>query len=110
MYLLFGSVAHGHGTSVCPGCNGAPTEWTQGTNAPSAPSLSSTALPMRVMMRMFTTTYGESEISTPTLQMGESSGPMAKGITYIVRPFMHPLNRPSIFCFISAGSAQLLVG
>ena len=28
----------------------------------------------------------------PILQIGESSGPMANGITYIVRPFMQPLN------------------
>ena len=35
---------------------------------------------------------------------------MANGITYIVRPCMQPLNKPSSFCFISAGSAQLFVG
>ena len=29
-----------------------PTEWTHGTNSPSAPSTSSAALPMRVMIRM----------------------------------------------------------
>src|ERR1700690_2844614 len=46
----------------------------------------------------------------PILQMGEPKGPMANGTTYSVRPFMHPLNRPSSFCFISAGSAQLFVG
>ena len=35
---------------------------------------------------------------------------MANGITYRVRPFMEPLNIPTIRCFISAGSAQLFVG
>ena len=50
----------------------------------------------------------------PYLAIGESIGPMEKGITYIVRPFMQPLNRP--FClpqriaFISTGSHQLFVG
>src|SRR4029077_15284437 len=110
MYFFFGSGSHGQETSFCPGCNGAPTECMHGMNAPSAPSLSSTVLPMRVMMRMLTTTYGESETSIPTLQIGESNGPIAKGITYIVRPFMQPLNRSSIVFFISAGSAQLFVG
>src|SRR6266853_762286 len=46
----------------------------------------------------------------PILHTGDSSGPIANGITYIVRPAMHPANMPRIFCFISAGSAQLLVG
>ena len=49
---------------------------------------------MRVMMRMFTTTYGESVSSTPMWAMGEPSGPMLNGITYIVRPRMQPSNRP----------------
>src|SRR5438045_888151 len=110
MYLFFGSGAQGQETSFCPGSKGAPTECAQGMKVPSVPSLSTTVLPMRVMMRMFTTTYGESEISIPTLQIGESSGPIAKGITYIVRPFIQPLNMAVIFCFISAGSAQLFVG
>src|SRR5882724_3602300 len=42
--------------------------------------------------------------------MGESSGPIANGITYIVRPFMQPLNFSSMTFFISAASAQLFVG
>src|SRR6266850_1977283 len=110
MYLFLGSGSHGHGTSFCPGFSGAPTECMQGMNVPFVPSLSITAWPMRVMIRMLTTTYGESLNSMPTLQIGDSSGPMANGTTYIVRPFMQPLNKPTIFCFISAGSAQLFVG
>ena len=65
---------------------------------------------MRVMIFMFTTTYGESVISTPIWAMSEPSGPMLKGMTYIVRPFMQPSNRPSSMPFISSGSIQLFVG
>src|SRR2546422_913405 len=110
MYLLAGSGSHGQGTSAWPGFNGAPTECMQGMNTPSPASFLSTASPMRVMIRMLTTTYGESVTSMPILQMGESSGPMAKGTTYIVRPCMQPLNMRNNFCFISPGSVQLLVG
>ena len=41
---------------------------------------------MRVMMRMLTATYGESVSCTPMWAMGEPSGPMENGTTYIVRP------------------------
>ena len=37
-------------------------------------------------------------------------GPIEKGTTYIVRPFIEPLNRPPSSSRISAGSRQLLVG
>ena len=52
--------------------------------------MSRAAFPMRVMIRMFATTYGLSVISTPTFDSGEPSGPMTYGITYIVRPFIAP--------------------
>ena len=65
---------------------------------------------MRVMMRMFATTYGLSVISTPTLLRREPSGPMTYGITYIVRPRMAPSKSVPTFRFASAGSIQLLVG
>ena len=65
---------------------------------------------MRVMIRMLTTTYGESEISTPSCAIREPSGPMENGITYMVRPRMQPSNRPFSVARISAGSAQLFVG
>ncbi len=46
----------------------------------------------------------------PSLLISPPSGPIENGITYIVRPRMQPANsQPSVF-FISAGSAQLLVG
>ena len=47
--MYFSSLLHGHGTSAWPGSSGMPTEWTHGTNSPSAPSTSSAALPMRVI-------------------------------------------------------------
>ncbi|EXI91811.1 MAG: hypothetical protein AW12_01047 [Candidatus Accumulibacter sp. BA-94] len=37
-------------------------------------------------------------------------GPIEKGITYIVRPFMQPLKTPFSVSRILAGSSQLLVG
>jgi hypothetical protein len=40
----------------------------------------------------------------------EPSGPMEKGTTYMVRPFIDPLKRPFSFSRISEGSYQLLVG
>ena len=42
--------------------------------------------------------------------MGEPSGPIENGTTYMVRPFMEPRKRPSSSSFISAGARQLLVG
>ena len=42
--------------------------------------------------------------------IGEPSGPIEKGTTYIVRPTMQPLKRPFSISRISAGSRQLLVG
>src|SRR5437867_8064358 len=55
-----------------------------------SPSTSRTLRPMRVMSFMFTATYAESEISTPMCAMGEPSGPMLHGTTYILRPRMLP--------------------
>ena len=42
--------------------------------------------------------------------MGDPSGPIENGITYMVRPRMAPSNRPLRVPFISTGSCQLLVG
>ena len=75
-----------------------------------APSTSSTLRPMRVMMRMLTTTYGESVSSTPMWAMCEPSGPMLNGITYMVRPRMQPSNSLLRVAFISSGATQLLLG
>ena len=46
----------------------------------------------------------------PILAIGEPMGPMEKGITYIVRPFMQPVYRPVIVSLSSSGATQLLVG
>ena len=43
-------------------------------------------------------------------EIGEPSGPIEKGTTYMVRPFMHPANSSFRTSRISAGSRQLLVG
>jgi hypothetical protein len=42
--------------------------------------------------------------------IGEPSGPIEKGTTYIVRPCIEPRNSSSSTSRISAGSRQLLVG
>jgi hypothetical protein len=59
---------------------------------------------------MLATTYALSVISTPNIGSAASSVPMQNGMTYIVRPRMHPRYRPVMTCFISAGAIQLLVG
>ena len=46
------------------------------------------AAPMRVMIRMLRTTYLLSVISTPTFEKRDPGGPIRKGTTYIVRPFI----------------------
>ena len=62
------------------------------------------------MMRIETTTYAESVISTPNIGFSASSGPMQNGMTYIVRPRMQPRYSSVMTDFISSGSIQLLVG
>src|SRR5947209_4044080 len=107
MYLVS---LQGHGTSAWPGSRGAPRECMQGTNGRSSPRASSTRLPMRAMTRMETTTYSESVSSMPNIGFSASTGPMQNGMTYIVRPRMHPRYSSVMTDFISAGSIQLLVG
>ena len=65
---------------------------------------------MRAMTRIETTTYSESVSSTPNIGFSASTGPMQNGMTYIVRPRMHPRYSSVMTDFISAGSIQLLVG
>ena len=107
MYFVVG--LHGHKASFWPGCSGAPTECRHLTKSPS-PKASKARAPIRVMMRMFTTTYSLSLSSTPIWEIGEPIGPMLNGITYIVRPFMQPSNNGAKVRFISLGAIQLLVG
>ena len=46
---------------------------------------------MRVIVRMLTATYAESVSSTPMCAIGEPSGPIENGTTYIVRPRIAPV-------------------
>ena len=107
MYLV---VLHGHDTSACPGSSGTPTECSALTKKPSSPSFVSAAVPIRVMVRIDTTTYSESVISTPSLGSSAPSGPIQNGTTYIVRPRMQPRYNSVMVARISAGAIQLLVG
>src|SRR6187551_19308 len=107
MYLVS---LQGHGTSFSPGSSGAPIECSALTKKPSSPILSSAAWPIRVIVRIDTTTYSESVTSTPSLGSSAPSGPMQNGTTYMVRPRMDPRYRSVMMPRISAGSIQLLVG
>ena len=62
------------------------------------------------MIRMLTTTYGESVSCTPICDIGEPTGPIENGKTYIVRPAMHPSNNSLSRRRMAVGSSQLLVG
>ena len=50
---------------------------------------------MRVMIRIETATYAESVSWMPISAIGEPSGPMLNGTTYIVRPRIAPANLSS---------------
>ena len=65
---------------------------------------------MRVMSFMLTDDVGAVGDLTPMWEMGEPSGPMLNGTTYMVRPRMQPVRPLSGVARISAGSTQLLVG
>src|SRR5689334_19941862 len=108
MYLL--SALQGHATSCTPSPSGIPTECRQGTNSPSSPSTSRAGWPILVMIRIEQATYAESVSWTPTYEIGEPSGPIENGTTYIVRPRIDPSNNSVSARFISRGSRQLLVG
>ena len=65
---------------------------------------------MRVMIRMLAATYAESVSCTPMWAIGDPSGPIENGTTYIVRPFIAPVYSFVISARISSGSRQLLFG
>ena len=65
--------------------------------------------PIRVMMCIEATTYGESVSSTPNIGDSASSGPMQYGMTYMVRPRMQPAYSSVMIAFMSAGAIQLFV-
>src|SRR5436189_3556226 len=108
MYLC--SALHGHAESCSLGPMGAPTECNPFTKSPSVPRTSRTFVPTRAMMCILATTYGESDISTPIFEIGEPSGPMQYGTTYMVRPRMDAVKRSIKSRFILTGSSQLLLG
>ncbi len=62
------------------------------------------------MIFIFTTTYGESVNWTPNCEIGDPSGPIQNGMTYIVRPRIEPRNFGVSRVFISRGAIQLFVG
>src|SRR5262249_19960839 len=104
------SELHGHDASCSLGPRGAPTECRPFTKSPATPKASRTLVPTRDMMCMFATTYGESLISTPILEIGEPNGPIQYGMTYIVRPRIEAVKRSMRSRFIRTGSSQLFVG
>src|SRR6267154_1177996 len=95
-----------------------PSECRPGTNSLEDPSRSLATSPIRDMIRMLATTYGLSVTSTPTLLIGDMTGPITYGTTYIVRPRahrtfrrirVHPIVRGSgIFFFGGADERQML--
>ena len=93
MYLVS---LHGHATSDWPSSSGMPTECRAGTQCTSWPAAASSSMrrstwvPIRAITVIEATTYAESVISTPNIGLSASRCPITKGMTYIVRPFMHP--------------------
>ena len=61
------SSLHGHGDVLPAPASGCPTECSAGTKSPSLADEVEGGLPMRVMMRIDTTTYGESVSSDAEL-------------------------------------------
>jgi hypothetical protein len=62
------------------------------------------------MIRIEHATYAESVSCTPIYEIGDPSGPMPNGTTYIVRPSIDPSNSSISARRISTGARQLLVG
>ena len=107
MYLVW---LHGHSTSSWPGSSGAPTECRAGTNSASVAHRGQHVRPHTGHDLHGDDDVLESVICTPNIGCGALSGPMQNGITYMVRPRMHPRYSSVMVRFISTGSTQLLVG
>src|SRR3954447_16578945 len=103
---MYFSSLHGHAELASPSASGEPTVCRQGTKSPLSPSTSSAPLPMRVRTRTERATYAESVSCTPISEIGEPSGPMLNGTTYMVRPRIAPANLSCSRSRISAGSRQ----
>jgi hypothetical protein len=108
---MYFSSLQGQATSLAPGGSGRPTLCMQATTRlPPRSICSNTGRPILVMIRMLTTTYGESVSWMPICDIGEPTGPMLYGRTYIVRPVMEPANSFRSLARISNGLTQLFVG
>ena len=119
---MYFSSLQGHGTSTWPSASGAPTVWRQGNECPVTVTLRVAAaldFVFQALENLFTHLGHDAHVGhdigrvrdfNADFGQGESRGPMQKGITYMVRPFMQPLKRPFSLAFISTGSAQWLVG
>lgn len=70
---------------------GAPTECRHLTKSPF-PRDFNTFFPTLVMILMLAATYAESVSSMPILESADPTGPILKGITNIVLPFIQPGN------------------
>ena len=68
-----------------------PTECSAGTKSAFSSSIRfSTVVPIRAITRIETVTYAESVSSTPNIGFSASRWPITNGMTYMVRPRMHP--------------------
>ncbi len=85
-----------------------PIECRPFTNEPSRSIRASAGAPMRVMMRMLATTYGESVISTPQRDSGESIGPMQYGTTYM-RAALHAAVEQRVHVRVAVGRRHPVV-
>ncbi len=101
--------SHGHGTSSWPSPSGKPTECSTDEVAVLAEHVER-RWPMRVMMRIETATRARSCQLDADVEIGEPSGPIENGTTYIVRPAIEPRKRTVSVSRISEGSRQLFVG
>ena len=102
MYLVG---LHGQATSFCPARAARPRVHAR-NEAPRRRARRAPCRPMRVMIRMLTATYGMSDSSTPMCAIGEPSGPMLNGTTYIVRPRIAPLNSARVYRSAAARASR----
>ncbi len=89
MYLL--SASHGHGTSASPGCERGADRVQARHPLAVAEHVERALTHAGHDPHADTATYAESVSCTPMWAMGEPSGPIENGTTYIVRPFIAPV-------------------
>ena len=108
MYLF--SALHGHGTSAWPRLERRADRVHARHELAVGAEHVERGLAHAGHVRMLTATYAESVSCTPMCAMGEPSGPIENGTTYIVRPRIAPVNELEHLGPHLAGSRQLLVG